>query len=398
MSTIRNNNSLYYRSKYLNYAFFTFDDLNNFAKDWNALDVLLGKSEDAVASIVYYPFDLTISSVVDIDVVNRFNRKDFAINGKILDTVDAYDPPAYNKLYFIAKHNPFNRFEDQNMWQLFDPYTSLEIYLPYYGAINIPTKDLYLKTNQSFSPICVFLSVDYPTGEACYIIAADDTNSIPYSDKTVFVGGSYNPRIISTYPFTLGTIIPVGSNIMPDLVRNGILGAVNIASTYGAYSTAISNGFGVTTKTTHGTITTKKPKGKTGGYTVSKLTTKDDTTYLDKTGILQERMLTDTSRATMSALENMQAKPETGRPNNSNILGVLSHNVIFILKTVTLKPATEEEYGLMNGFPLGEYKMLGELSGYTEVSEVHIEGPQFELATQEELNMLEEALRSGIIL
>ena len=52
----------------------------------------------------------------------------------------------------------------------------------------------------------------------------------------------------------------------------------------------------------------------------------------------------------------------------------------------------------MYGQPLGEVKQLSELSGYTEIANLHIEDSGFDTATQEELLMIMQELSSGVLL
>ena len=68
-------------------------------------------------------------------------------------------------------------------------------------------------------------------------------------------------------------------------------------------------------------------------------------------------------------------------------------------------PAADYPQGAMRvvndwdtGRPLGEIRKLSNISGYTEISKVHIEGDLFSQATEEEINMLYNEIFSGIIL
>ena len=55
-----------------------------------------------------------------------------------------------------------------------------------------------------------------------------------------------------------------------------------------------------------------------------------------------------------------------------------------------------EVEGSLYGYPLNSYVRLGTLTGFTTVSEVHLDG--FSLSTESELNEIESLLKSGVIL
>ena len=83
--------------------------------------------------------------------------------------------------------------------------------------------------------------------------------------------------------------------------------------------------------------------------------------------------------------------------NNPNLLS----NGCESVKVIIYRPKMQDvdaDYNHLYGKPLGEVRTLSELSGYTEIGEVHIDGEDFASATETEMAMLQEALLNGVIL
>ena len=98
-------------------------------------------------------------------------------------------------------------------------------------------------------------------------------------------------------------------------------------------------------------------------------------------------------------LEGLSLSPVVDKANNNIINSSTCMSVVIIKKQV--EPTidiTSSEYRKLYGLPLGEFKLLSTITGYTEISSIHLEGEGFNEATHRELAMISELLNGGIIL
>lgn len=293
--------------------------------------------------------------------------------------------------YHITRE--FGNFAD------FNGYTKVQVWLPYYGFVEVPPSDVMDKYLE------FALSVDYNTGQAVYYIAVSD-ESIDRGDETIFASTKFERcRVISTHTFQLGYQLPLGSTSLSEMYRNIVGGIVKVGAVIGGAAVAGKMGAGIaatTTTTIHnssGTFTRTSPstgrKISPGTWTKSSAETKE--TVSDSSSYLKGRAVMDTFEIGAQTLASMQVNAQCDIVNNPAILSNGPDSIYVIIKTPRYLPI-DDTYKHDFGVPLGETRTLGEISGYTEIGEVHIEGEAFSSATSEELARLNETLVSGIIL
>lgn len=293
---------------------------------------------------------------------------------------------------FIPRH--FNNFADYN------GYTKIDVWLPYYGLINVNPNEVIGKY------LTFALSVDYITGQGVYYVGVSDTSVVPIT-MPIYAGNYFdNCRILSTHSFQLGYQIPLGSSNATQVYRNIISGAVKAMSVaVGAYAVGALGG-GVTTskttsvKTTSGSFTRSSPKTgrllkEPGKWSRSETT--DTTRTVDTTSHLKAKAINEVFDSSAQALSSMQYGAQTDSVNNPAILCNGSESIQVIIYRPRLEDI-DAEYDYLYGKPLGEVRVLSTLTGYTEIGSVHIEGEDFNTATESELAMLNEALLNGVIL
>lgn len=274
----------------------------------------------------------------------------------------------------------FNNFADYN------GYTKIQLYLPMFGLVDINPNDVMNKYIQ------IRMSVDVVSGMAVYYIGVSNV-SIPLASNGVQSDDTDINRILATYSFQIGYNIPIGSSDAPQVYRNIIGGAVKAtASVVGAY--AISS-LGATggTSTTKTVKTARNPKT---GRQVTKGTKTTTRTY-DGSNYQFGKAVTECFDYGAQALTSMHMSSQSDRVNNPAILAQASESVHIIIQRPKLKPI-DNDYNHLYGQPLGEVKQLSELSGYTEIANLHIEDSGFDTATQEELLMIMQELSSGVLL
>lgn len=372
----------------MNESFVIQNDVNminfvNFLISPPILPSLFITPRDWLTSSQIFPFNINVgidgitSSPLKVGGVEA--KKDGGSDSDIVNVEVCYS----NRLFNLGEYKItpyFNNFADYN------GYTKIQIYLPMFGLVEINPNDVMNKYIQ------IRMSVDVVSGMAVYYIGVSDA-SIPLSDNGVQSDDTTISRILATYSFQIGYNIPIGSSDAPQVYRNIIGGAVKgITTAVGAY--AISS-LGATggTSTTKTVKTARNPKT---GRQVTKGTTTKTTTY-DGSNYQYGKSVTECFEYGSQALNSMHTSIQSDRVNNPAVLSEASESVHIIIQRPKIKPI-DDDYNHLYGQPLGEVKQLSELSGYTEITNLHLEDSGFDTATQEELLMIMQELSSGVLL
>ena len=269
-------------------------------------------------------------------------------------------------------------------------YTKIKVYLPYLGFVDVDTNDVMNK----WLKIC--LQVDFRTGYGLYyILVESEDNSL---------SEELNYRILSKHSVKLAIEVPVGSTSSAEQYRNMVLSAVRIASTIGfavagmpLSSTIMASSIASTTEN----VSEAKSRGDWKGSkmrpvssSVERAVTEgtETKTYTHMRG--SHAIATDITSSALSALNGSSSTTHSVQSNDAILEGVGCKYV----KVVIERPiyGNVGNYYNLCGRPLQEVKQLNLLSGYTEISDVHLEN--FGDATYGELATLNSLLKSGIIL
>lgn len=283
-----------------------------------------------------------------------------------------------------------------------EPYTNIEIYLPYYGSVSISAKDVYNRWAQ------FRLKVDYFTGQAMYIIGVSDNpiTNVPYNPSLRDVDDS-NTRIIAQYVFQLGTNIPITATHMEQSVRNLIMGVGKTftESAKAVASVALPEATVVSTTTLTATdVTTRTSRNKQTGrqITAGRKTRSAESveqTVSEKVGGTERSMVkasADCLEASVNLANSNPPRVSTDNPNNVFANTNSPTKIIITVKTKLVQEANQDFYHLY-GRPLGVMGALSNYSGYTLINNVHIENtPTGMLNVEKEL--LYTTLLNGIIL
>ena len=350
------------------------DSLANLILNPNPLESFFSKPDDWISTVMVYPFNIPLG---------RNGTSQGKLQLGLYDTkIDCYDLLLVSEMYemgeiLIQPH--FNNFAD------YDGYSKMEVWLPFLGTVDISLNDVigkYLKFR---------LGVDYISGQGTWYICVGDN---PTNATSVFVDLlGVNDRILSTHVCQIGSQLPIGTTNTASVYRNLIMGAVKGVST--ALSSYAISSLGAT----GGTATTKEvrtARNEKTGRQITKATKKTETKYNNSNYQFGKSIIGVFDYATDS-LNNMHISASTDRSNNPTTM----INTCKSIKVIRYYPkliTTDENYGKLYGYPLGQTKVLSTLSGYTEISNIHIEGEGFKSATQKEILMLKEALSDGIIL
>lgn len=350
------------------------NDLATFSTKVTVEGLIFGDYTQWCSSLVWFPIDYTKDMTPQELVVNITNT------GVESYPINARDFGSYfvGQFYYSSVYNDFRDFE---------PYTTAQLYLPFYGFVDLKIADVYEKCIQ------VRLQVDKGTGQACYTIGVTDTVlEVPYPPYMIGIDDSVT-RILSQHVFQLGVTIPLGSANAINTARNVITSAVKgVAMVAGSYANLA---LGLTSMTTNTKTVNTHRNYRTGRQITT--STQQKMSETDTSNYAKGRAISETFETSAETLARLQISPTTDKPNNTIINSINTTSVKLIRKYCNMKPV-DESYNELYGKPLGEVKTLNEVGGYTEISRIHFEGSAFATATQTEIAMLQDLFSDGVIL
>lgn len=358
-------------------------NLVNFLISPPVLPSLFVTPRDWLTSLAIFPFNVNVGieniTSAPLRVGGIIAKKQGGDDSDIVNVENCYSIRVFNLgEYKITPY--FNNFADYN------GYTKIQLYLPLFGFVDVNPNDVMNKYIQ------IRMTVDVFNGMGVYYIGVS-TNSIPLSTNGVQSDDTDIERILSTYSFQLGYNIPIGSTDAPQVYRNIIGGAIKAgAIATGAFAISSLGATGGTS--TSKTVTTaRNPKT---GRQITKGTATTTKTY-DGSNYQFGRAVTECFDYGAQALNSMHISTQSDRVNNPATLSYASESVHIIIQRPKLKDI-DANYRHLYGVPLGQVKQLSELSGYTEITNIHLEDVGFDTATQEEMMMIMQELSNGIIL
>lgn len=246
--------------------------------------------------------------------------------------------PTFN-LGSITIPRYFNSFLD------YAPYTKIELYLPYIGFINLDVNEVMAQT------INIEYVVDLFSGK-CTAFISRGTGE----DKT----------IIMEADGTIGIDIQIGGGQGAEIARNML--KLGIGATAGAISLgagAISAGANAKTAGSVGSIASIS--GASAGYL---------------------------GNTTIGAISAGQVNIAKGGATQSGVNFYAPQNCYLVITRPT--PKYPSDYNHTIGRPSGKTATLGNLTGYTVVDSIHVEG--LATATSDEVTEVERLLKQGVIL
>lgn len=235
----------------------------------------------------------------------------------------------------------FNNFMD------YAPYTKIELYLPYIGFVTLDN-DLVVGNT-----ISIKYAVDLYTGKCTAF---------------VLTGTDSNETVIMMRDGNIGMQIQVaggtGADISRSMLRMGV----------GAAAGAVSLGAGAV-----GAGAREATGGKVGSVAG---TVSSAAGYMGST--------------TINAITAAQVNVHKNGSTDANNGFYAPQNAYLIYTRPTV--ARPSSYNATIGRPSGKTKQLQQLTGFTVVEAVHVEGSGFATATGDELTEIERLLKSGVIL
>ena len=242
------------------------------------------------SSLQFYPFKINISNTTYKLSVGGVQSSKILCNGLI--PVNAEFGYTLGQIYYPT---PVSYLD-------YEPFTKVEIWLPFYGFTELRIADIAGKYIQ------FRLYIDFHSGSAQYVIGVTDS-ALEFPNAPFALGADdTNTRIIGTCVFQLGYTIPLGSTGLADTVRNIALTGIKAAASFatGAIVGGITGG--AQTSKTITTTTSKNAEGKQiTAERESTTTTEHDSNYNTV-----ERIGT-TMKTAQNVLESLNVRPSVDR-------------------------------------------------------------------------------------
>lgn len=299
------------------------------------IQLLFETPAENIISLRCYPFDVKNAmgnTTADGDIY--ISVVNTGVKGNL---VGAFSMPIFD-LGTVTIPKYFHSFLD------YSPYTKIEMYLPYIGFINLDVNEVMGQT------INIEYVVDIFSGK-CTAFISRGTGE----DKT----------IIMEADGTIGIDVQIGGGQGAEIARNML--KLGIGATAGAVSlgaSAVSAGMAKTAKTA-GTIASIS--GSSAGYLAN---------------------------TTINAIQAGQVHISKGGATQSGVNFFAPQNCYLVITRPS--PVYPSGYNHTVGKPSGVYATLGDLTGFTVVDSIHVEG--LSTATSDEVTEVERLLKQGVIL
>ena len=355
-------------------------------------EIVLGDYTKWCSSLVYFPINFVNveESRLGTTLTQYYLNVGGVQVGNANNRVHCYIPPSLLEFGFtLGEYLYTGKYGD---FRDFEPYTTLQIYLPFYGFVDVNIADVIGKYIQ------FRLSIDYGTGQAMYTIGVSTTSitspNAPYYSGT----DDTNTMIISKHVFSLGVTIPLGQTGMADAIRNVTMGSLKAVGSL-ALNFAVSSPTNSTTNETTKTVNTAR-NNNTGRQITKKTTTTTrnvETSSNSQSNYFKRKAANYCFEAGIDSLNSMTLRPQSDKPNNSFVDSQGSKSIKIVRRFSKVKDV-DQSFNALYGMPLGEVRTLSNIHGYTEISAIHFEGAGFAQATSKEIAMIEQAFSDGVIL
>lgn len=371
-------------------------DLPNWVWKNPVESVVFGEYTKWCSSLTWYPFNIIHYNP------NPNSRKHLSVGG--VESTDIYCrdvlPIEADFGYFLGSYH----YPEATSFTDYEPYTRLQLWLPFYGLADLKIAEVQGKYIQ------IRLYIDFATGQAQYVIGVNPNNvtcsTEPFLRRTVngttYAVDDTNTRIIGTYVFNIGYDIPITSSGMANTLRNISMATLKGAATIGASAIASATGADKVRSSRneyeHTLINSQNTSGR-GRKTATVERNQHTDQVTNYSGYARQKRISTASETAVAVLEGMAMNPQVDKCTSSILNSATCRSVMVIKrKVVPTVDRTSVGYLRFYGAPLGQIKTLGDLTGYTEVSEIHFEGEGFSQATAKEISMLEQAFSDGVIL
>ena len=344
----------------------------------DTINSFMGDPQGAISRIIIYPFSFSVGTtgVLGIGTADYDN-----INVAYPLFNENITHNTLHRLCSIKIEPKFNDFRDYN------GYTAIRVYLPFHGYEEVYANEVMGKY------LIVCLGIDYRTGEGMYFIT---TSEIDGDDTS-------NLRILSKHKCQIGQLIPTTATNALEVGRNLIMGTINTAASI-AISAGTGTLTGLATSTTTGTKTFtssnvhQKRNIKKDKWNVYRRSDKNEKETINRTNVSSHSYTKDTLNDLVSYGTNIFSNSAVHASSDKTMHPALEQFATKQVHIIIERPKYIDmgNYRRFLGSPLFETRSLKNITGYTEIGEIHIENIMG--ITEDEKGELNSLLHSGVIL
>ena len=358
--------------------------LNNLG--WtDSLKYLFSDIRDTVKNITLFPFEISTKYLTKQENLRIFNTNipnEQEIKTKAFSSDLGYESSRFmnfSNMYtmdriFIEEItyyvDDFDLNTDRFEFLKYNPYSSITLYLPFYGSIDI---DLELVLDKYFE---VKYRVSLYDGDTSIEVGSYNDSSKLEINKLTY----YHTRIGCNIPITSGN----ANEILRNYLLNGLKNSANIATGMLVSKLDIE-------QANIGNMRQKGVRRNKKELAADKFAIKE----AKASGVI--RTINNVTDVVCDSLTptNVQL---TGDRNSGGLIDFNEYSdpVLFIKKLKLPDSFHMGRYAQIVGRPCSYYSRLGDLTGYTECGAFHLEG--INGITTDERDLLENILRSGIIM
>lgn len=352
----------------------TYKQVEAFMKEISTFDfpaTIFGEKGDYVVSLKLFPYQLKRSNFPDAPIViNKREMKTVAYQIKPTESAGGADIVTESFLVDYFNLTSIKNIFREKEFLTFQPYSTFKLYLPFYGDAEIDLKLFF--NNTTYNLIGIYLTVDLLSGEARY-----DIYPVRYNQSQIQKMVS-NPYY--SFNFNLGVDVPISYNREATRKNELILGSIKTAISAGTSIAGVPLNFESTL------LNNSKPKGRFGKRATRKAELSATRGIVESTGNITSNFIDTVSQA-------MQYSPINNKTD-----GYLGYTLSYFPVMMLDHPIVNEptNYAKLYGRPSMKYEALGLLTGFTIVSNIHIEN--ISIALSEELEEIETLLKEGVIL
>ena len=253
----------------------------------------------------------------------------------------------------------------------YNPYTKVQLYLPYVGTVQLDTDEVMGKL------LHVYYRIDVVTGTCCAYVKADDKVLYQFSGHCAI----FQPVSAADFSGYLNAAITAAKTVAAVAAAGS---APSVAQTLVGAPTASMSGSSSSAKWTE-----RNPA--TGRQITSK--TKEEERITENPGASFGEIATRGISNTVGAVQNSKTEVQHSGGFSGNTGFLAKRRPYLIIKRPRI--ANPKEYGKYNGYPSMMYLHLGDCSGYTQIQSIQLTGIS---ATNPELSEINTLLTSGVIL
>lgn len=331
------------------------------------VEFLYGKVSDGVISLVSYPFGITKESTGECLIADESN---FARVGNITFYKLESEFTA-NILQSSDAQIDWGTLNIDEYWGSFldySPYTTIELYLPWStGFVPLNVNEVMGK------PLTVKTNIELATGSCVHNIISGDECIASYS-------GQVGVAIPLTSSDLSNKLLKIGASAAVMAVGGAIAGAAVATGVSAAYS--------------HGASYLQRTSGTSAFIPgkANRLINQD----IRQANAYGEAIINEAANISIP-IASAAARQATNVTRNGGFSADTASMTIQYPYLVISRPdiSVPENYANFYGYPSNITSMLKDLTGYTEVANIHLENVD---ATADELVLIEKALKGGVIL